>query len=130
MATVVSVLLPSRNSSSTPELASVMIASLRSGSISEMAPTKVVFPTPKPPATTIFTGVSPVRSEGIEAIQHLVEQIGVGDVVVGEWIHCRVGDVDRSLLLEIGDQDPHHPHRHLEQRRQLDDGGLTTGLGD
>ena len=32
-----------------------MSASVTSGSISEMAPTKVVLPTPKPPLTTIFT---------------------------------------------------------------------------
>src|SRR2546423_2910184 len=35
----------------------VIAASVRSGGISEMAPTAVVFPTPKPPAITILTGV-------------------------------------------------------------------------
>src|SRR5919198_4060070 len=35
----------------------VIAASVRSGGISEMAPTAVVLPTPKPPAMTILTGV-------------------------------------------------------------------------
>ena len=34
---------------------SVISASVTSGSISEMAPTKVVLPTPKPPLMTILT---------------------------------------------------------------------------
>src|SRR4051812_28018191 len=37
--------------------AEVIMASVRRGWISEMAPTAVVLPTPKPPATTILTGV-------------------------------------------------------------------------
>src|ERR1019366_6081591 len=43
--------------SSTPPLAAVSNASVVSGVISETDPTKVVLPTPKPPATTILTGV-------------------------------------------------------------------------
>ena len=73
MATVVSVLVPSGYNSSIPALASVIIASLRKGSISDMAPTNVVLPTPKPPATTILTGVNPVPSEGTDPIEHLVQ---------------------------------------------------------
>ena len=42
---------------STSTLASVMTASVVSGSISETAPTSVVLPTPKPPAMTIFAEV-------------------------------------------------------------------------
>src|SRR4051812_2099624 len=42
--------------SSMPTDADVISASVVSGEISEMAPTVVVFPTPKPPATMIFTG--------------------------------------------------------------------------
>ncbi len=40
-----------------PSEAAVITASVVSGAISETAPTKVVLPTPKPPATTIFTDV-------------------------------------------------------------------------
>jgi hypothetical protein len=39
-----------------------MAASVRSGSISEMAPTKVVLPTPKPPAMTNLTDVMRVAA--------------------------------------------------------------------
>lgn len=46
--------------SSTPTLASVITASVVSGMISETEPTKVVLPTPKPPATTILVEVLPL----------------------------------------------------------------------
>ena len=39
-------------------LASVITASVETGSISEMDLTKVVLPTPNPPATTIFVDVA------------------------------------------------------------------------
>ena len=57
MATVVVVLSPVWVRSSMPADADVMTASVRSGLISETAPTNVVLPTPKPPATTIFAEV-------------------------------------------------------------------------
>ena len=57
MATVVVVLSGVCVRSSTPSLAVVMTASVVSGVISETEPTNVVLPTPKPPATTIFTEV-------------------------------------------------------------------------
>src|SRR3954452_22953742 len=41
---------------SMPTDSEVISASVVSGEISEIAPTVVVFPTPKPPATMIFTG--------------------------------------------------------------------------
>jgi hypothetical protein len=55
MATVVVVLSGSLDRSSMPTLAEVMTASVVRGVISETAPTRVVLPTPKPPATTILT---------------------------------------------------------------------------
>src|ERR1022692_388582 len=57
MATVVVVFSGTLARSSTPPLAAVSNASVVSGVISETDPTKVVLPTPKPPATTILTGV-------------------------------------------------------------------------
>ncbi len=57
MATVVVVLSGTWDRSSTPVLAAVITASVVSGVISETDPTKVVLPTPKPPATTILTDV-------------------------------------------------------------------------
>jgi len=58
IATVVVVLPGTCRVSSTPTPAEVMIASVVSGVISETEPTKVVLPTPKPPAITIFADVT------------------------------------------------------------------------
>jgi hypothetical protein len=57
MATVVVALFGVAERSSCPVLASVMTASVVSGMISETAPTNVVLPTPKPPATTILAEI-------------------------------------------------------------------------
>ena len=62
MATVVVVLPRMWRVSSMPVDALVMAASVRSGSISEIAPTKVVLPTPNPPAMTNLTDVMRVAA--------------------------------------------------------------------
>ena len=54
MATVVVVLALTPRVSSTPTLRSLSGSSVRSGLISLIAPTRVVFPTPKPPAMRIL----------------------------------------------------------------------------
>src|SRR5215475_9515651 len=85
MATVVVVLSGTCDRSSTPVLAAVMTASVVSGVISETDPTKVVLPTPKPPATTILTeviAVSPVvlLRAGLElakSTEHPFEQVEI-----------------------------------------------------
>ncbi len=85
IATVVVVLSGTWDRSSTPSLAAVITASVVSGVISETDPTKVVLPTPKPPATTIFTEViaaSPAspRRGGLElakSTEHPFEQVQV-----------------------------------------------------
>src|SRR5256885_15670131 len=56
-ATVVVVLFGTWPVRSMSALTDVMAASVVSGGLSEIAPTVVVFPTPNPPAMTIFTGV-------------------------------------------------------------------------
>src|SRR5262245_60855967 len=56
MATVVVVLGNADSGSWLVPPASVIRASVVNGAISEIAPTVVVLPTPKPPAMTIFTG--------------------------------------------------------------------------
>src|SRR5258706_4889710 len=81
-ATVV-VVLRRPPTSSTPVECVVIAASVDSGGISEMEPTKVVLPAPKPPATTIFTGIGVpgvCGSEVAEAMQHPFEK---QDVVGG-----------------------------------------------
>src|ERR1700734_2360516 len=57
IATVVVDLSGTCDRSSTSVLATVMTASVVSGVISDTEPTKVVLPTPNPPATTILTDV-------------------------------------------------------------------------
>lgn len=57
MATVVVVLPGVAVRSSVASLASVINASVCRGVISETAVTRVVLPTPKPPATTIFVAM-------------------------------------------------------------------------
>src|SRR3954471_19592626 len=86
MATVVVVLVATLLVSSTPSLTLVMAASVVSGSISLIEPTKVVLPTAKPPATTILTGsgaaVGPYESasEGLETIEHPFQETEAGTV--------------------------------------------------
>src|SRR5687768_9694954 len=100
MATVVERFSSAPVMSSTPALTWVMAASVVRGSISEIAPTVVVFPTAKPPATIIFTGRGTVTaascvggpwrvcaSELPEAIEHPFQQFDVGAVIsTGSWL--------------------------------------------
>src|ERR1700736_1427222 len=74
IATVVVFLNGVPASSSTPTDASVRIASVRSGMISETAPTKVVLPAPNPPAITIFVDAVVLQSECAEATQRPSDQ--------------------------------------------------------
>src|SRR5579884_2245615 len=93
IATVVVVLRGVWLKSSTPAATSVMAASVVSGSISEMEPTVVVLPTPKPPAMTSLTGSGggagrsaavtedpPGVGDGTESIDHPSQY---GDVLGG-----------------------------------------------
>jgi hypothetical protein len=68
IATVVVTLFGVADRSSCPTLAAVITASVVSGMISDTDPTKVVLPTPKPPATTILAEIAavgdPLRSAG------------------------------------------------------------------
>src|SRR3954447_13222369 len=75
IATVVVFLPSTPDKSSTPTLWSVRISSVCSGRVSEMAETKVVLPTPKPPATRILIALGIIRSpagrsERPELIEH------------------------------------------------------------
>src|SRR5690348_9191424 len=65
-ATVVVVLFATAEVSSMPIDRSVISASVTSGSISEIAPTKVVLPTPKPPLMTIFTATGGSEAGSLE----------------------------------------------------------------
>src|SRR3954447_22738917 len=82
IATVVVVLPRTRLRSSTSADTVVMAASVVSGVISEIAPTNVVLPTPKPPATTILTGIGAARTasglEGAYTIDQPFDHRGIG----------------------------------------------------
>src|SRR5713101_2683982 len=124
MATVVVVLSGTCDRSSTPALADVMTASVVSGVISDTDPTKVVLPTPKPPATTILTDVIAVSAaplgtalELAKSTEHPFKQVDIGAAM-------RMVDLvnpDQPLHRHIGDQDACHAQRHPEYRRDLRD---------
>lgn len=78
IATVVVVFTLTALVSSIPTLAEVIAASVVSGTISLTAPTRVVFPTPNPPATTILTGIGALGAadtglDRAKSIEHLLE---------------------------------------------------------
>src|ERR1041384_7725700 len=110
MATVVDVLSVVLPGTSIPAAASVISASVVSGMISEIAPTAVVLPTPKPPATTIFTGmgglgggavaVDAESGERTKSIDHSQD----GFRVVG-GVHVARVYVEMAGRPQIADQD-------------------------
>src|SRR5512135_727753 len=116
IATVVVVLAATWVTSSTVLAATVIAASVVSGMISDTAPTNVVFPTPKPPATMIFAdwggrraGPGPVY--GSESAYAIDQPLGQGDF----GVHAgALGDVEQTLLHEVADEDPDHPERQPE----------------
>src|SRR6266568_8179399 len=108
IATVVVVLSGTCERSSTPALAAVITASVVSGVISETDPTKVVLPTPKPPATTILTDViaaSPALPRGglelAESTEHPFEQVKVRAALSV----IKLVNPDQPLHRHIGDKD-------------------------
>src|SRR5215469_348949 len=139
MATVVVVLSGVWLRSSRPSLAVVMTASVVSGVISETEPTNVVLPTPKPPATTIFTDVIAVSVavdctvlELPKSTEHPFEQVNIRATL------CMVDLVypDQSFHRHVRDEDTRDAQRHPQHRRDFRDrppvtaepqNGLTLG---
>src|SRR5262249_3815036 len=128
IATVVPDLPSTGAAMSMPRLSTVICASVRSGSISEIAPTKVVLPTANPPATTIFiaTGTdrgcaaapNPVarpnpdcwsRSESTDSIEQPLEDRDVVRRV--RWVHVHRDGANRD---EITDKHAGHSEREGE----------------
>src|SRR6476659_5486895 len=128
MATVV-VVLPGRCASMSRDT-DVIGASVVSGVISEIEPTNVVFPTPKPPAMTILTGTGAagaagsdrvavgIRSERLKAIQNPFEQLDVGPVARGL---ARTVDLEQALDLHVSHQHPGDAEVDAEVGRDLGD---------
>src|SRR5689334_22425073 len=121
IATVVVSLPGTLDASSTPWPAEVITASVVNGSISETAPTSVVLPTPKPPATTIFAevislGCAPARSELAKSTQHPFQQIHpLREPRLGSGAVQR----QQSVGDHVRDQHPAHPERLPEVDRDL-----------
>src|SRR4051812_13865898 len=118
MATVVMVFVATLDASSTPRLSVVIAASVVSGAISEIDPTKVVLPTPNPPATTILTGMGPLRgcSEGADAIENPFQQVQPRTVVVRD---VRTVHLDPAFARHVGHEDAGHAEGDLEPGRDL-----------
>src|SRR6266581_2477302 len=130
IATVVVVLPSNRLVSS--RLAEAVV----SGMISDTDPTKVVFPTPKPPAMTIFTGVGarsawpavlPAELPGLspgpggldraESIQHPLKKSEVGAFTgLRRAVH-----VHQTLIGHVTNQHASDPERQVQPRRDLRD---------
>src|SRR6476659_4721031 len=111
MATVVVTFLLTSDASSTPSDSVVIAASVVSGGISETADTKVVLPTPNPPATTSLTevtfrarGATDVASEGPDTFDHPREgrELDLDGVAVGR--------LETAVVDEIADEN----HRNTE----------------
>src|ERR1700733_9605050 len=118
MATVVVVLSGTCERSSTSVRAEVITASVVRGVISETEPTKVVLPTPKPPATTILTEVMTVSEtsprvaalELAKSTEHPFEQVKVRAAVrVIDLVHPH-----QPLDGHVRYQDTGHPQGHSE----------------
>src|SRR5262249_51951237 len=129
IATVVVVLSGTADRSSTPAEAAVITASVVSGVISDTDPTKVVLPTPNPPATTIFTDViapaaapsgGPARPGGrglelAKSTEHPFQQVKIPAAVrVVELVHPH-----QPPPRNARDQPPPPPKRHPQHRRNL-----------
>src|SRR6185503_3922211 len=125
IATVVVRLPGTLLASSMPAAAEVMSASVVSGLISEMLPTVVVLPTPKPPAITSLTGsggrrragLPPTSADCAETTDHPQERVDVGGRV-------GVRQVDRQVTVggQVADQHPDHAEVQRQLRGDLRDG--------
>ena len=121
MATVVVCLVEMCDRSSDLADAVVIIASERSGSISEMVLTKVDLPTPKPPATTILTGILPrswVVDLGYQRLRTpsstLSRRLPKFCVATGVVEH------NGAVVDEVGDEHSCYADREFEPGRELD----------
>jgi hypothetical protein len=105
--------------SSTSVLATVMTASVVSGVISDTEPTKVVLPTPNPPATTILTDVIAGPSargwatlDLTESTKHPFEQVEVRTTL---GIVALV-DADEPVRPHVSNENPGYAQRQPQHR--------------
>src|SRR3954470_14659850 len=129
MATVVVPLRGTAARSSMPSDWLVTSASVRSGMISETVPTRVVLPTPKPPATTIFVEAavreSLERAKSTERPFDQVPTFGVRRVLLDGRLHPDLAELD-----EVGEQHPDDPDGHRHERGDLGHRAAVADLED
>src|SRR5437868_599920 len=108
IATVVVVLPSMPSMSSTPMPRSESTSSVFSGLISLIAPTMVVFPTPNPPATRIFSATG--SSEGPESIDHFLENA----LTRARSHRGGGGDRDEAVVAQVAEEYPDDADRQVE----------------
>src|SRR4051794_14001598 len=106
--TVVVVLAFTSLVSSTPIETEVISASVISGSISDIEPTNVVLPTPKPPLITIFTAIGMVPERLSERLDMVSDPL---DDVQPKVLLVLVVAPDVPGVDQIRDQNPGHANR-------------------
>src|SRR6266702_5402342 len=121
-ATVVVVLPSTPARSSTLPLISLITSSVRSGAISLTEPTKVVLPTPKPPAISSFTADVPrvgwpEVSKPTDAIKYRLKYVHVR-IIHSSW---RSTEKEEALLDQIANQNLHDGKRHIQLCADLGD---------
>src|SRR6266498_5165354 len=135
IATVVVVFCDRPVTSSTPTDRTLMLSSVVSGGISDSDPTKVVFPTPKPPATRTLSEISSSSakrlgrvSAGAKSIDQPPEDRLAGPAVaVGAARHVdrEVAGVGQVADQHLGDRD-----RHAQPDADLGHAGRPGAHGD
>src|SRR3954466_11087855 len=130
MATVVVALVGTASRSSTPSDSLVTSASVRSGLISDTEPTRVVLPTPKPPATTIFVEAvarppALERAKSTEGPFDQIQSLVVRRAVVQGGLYPHV-----ALFHEITQQHAHDADRHRHGSGDLGDRLVVADLHD
>src|SRR6476659_9914217 len=97
--------------SSTPSDSLVTRASVRSGLISDTEPTRVVLPTPKPPATTIFVEAvarpALERAKSTEGPFDQIQSLVVRRAVVQGGLYPHVALLDQVAQQHADDADRH-----------------------
>src|SRR5215472_2798487 len=121
IATVVVDLRSSPSRSSNSELGSLSASSVRSGRTSLTEPTRVVLPTPKPPAMRILiaTGTdsrSPVGSELAKGIGHLLQ-----DPQIAEPDRRGRLDAHEAAFSQVSHENADDAQREVEGGRQVGD---------
>src|SRR5688572_25541291 len=115
MATVVVVFVATPVVSSVSIPAVVRTSSVRNGLISLTAPTMVVLPAPKPPATRILSACGGAASERTESMDNRLQSLDIGKFFCVGWVVS--GDL--AIGEQVAEQHPHHPEGEVDASGHL-----------